>query len=745
MSGGDANIQQLEEEYRFRTFQGTSICITGWNELDFRLALEEQLKANGANFQKDLTKEATHLIAKAPTGKKFEFATAWGVRVVSLKWVKDSVARGMILDESLYHPSVPEEKQGIGAWNRPSPTMAAPTKRPNPAPVQQRARKLRRAASMKLGSQTGDMWGAILADSEAATPEPASDASAWKEDQGDVTLERTSPNAQEEMKPIMIEDDDNEETKVPAAEGEKPKVRESVPVPEQHEFWYGCRFFIYGFTKSQTRVLETHMRACDAELVKSIQDLCSTASSDPQPTHRFILVPYESTQRQLPLLDDYEIKPQFVNNLWIEKCLHRKRFFPPEEHAACTPFPEFPIPEFRGLTISSSGFVSVAGIDVNHLSKVVNLMGAKYNEFLSPEVSVLVCVKETANQEKLRHVSNWGVPAVSEDWIWDCVKHGVREPLEPYLLQEWKPKERSRTNSHDSHSRAQSKVDDGKEARKPEPTRLGPFVMSQDDAPPFNQEDMRTEDWRPAAGQSTSEATRHERQQSKSTRSHEQPPQPRPATRTTRTTRARDGKSAAPASNQAQDANETNSRLAIDNAINNLLKKGTSASKAPSIDGSDPGNTKPKRRRKLFGRANSSGSTTLTGPASFKREYSVDTTNGDGHRSAGANSPMRSLGEQGNEDRKLLEARLGLLDSGQMNPYMNNSDEEDEVARTQLRYEDPDAAALKAAMRATADAKEDGQAGQEEREGIADRLRENERSQTLPHRRVTRSSTKYFN
>ena len=131
----------------------------------FREHLCSAVVRHGGYYQGDLTRDITHLIAKFPSGKKYEYAMQWGLKVVGDKWLQDSVKRRMILDEALYHPSLPEDQQGIGAFV-PLKPQAQPIKQVVEEDIAGRPRKLRRTASAKLGSQSESLWGDIVNDRE---------------------------------------------------------------------------------------------------------------------------------------------------------------------------------------------------------------------------------------------------------------------------------------------------------------------------------------------------------------------------------------------------------------------------------------------------------------------------------------------------------------------------------------------------------------------------------------------------
>lgn len=157
------DLDALTLQYRMPTLAGLKICITGFDDLSFRAQLQKNVKDNGGQYFGDLTKDVTHLIAAKPEGKKYEYGMQWQKKVVSLKWYKDTLERGMRLDESRYHPTIPVAEQGIDAWNRKPRTSPQLGKRTREEPAgPEPSRKLRRTASARLGSQNQGMWSDIV-------------------------------------------------------------------------------------------------------------------------------------------------------------------------------------------------------------------------------------------------------------------------------------------------------------------------------------------------------------------------------------------------------------------------------------------------------------------------------------------------------------------------------------------------------------------------------------------------------
>jgi DNA replication regulator DPB11 len=150
---------------------------------------------NGAEYHGDLTKNVTHLIAASPTGKKYEHAVNWRMKVVTWEWFEQSVQRGMSLDEGYYHPTMPIEERGRGAWERGQHTSPTLGKRTRDAGQSQalnfRRSKLRRSASSKMGSQSEALWAGITA---VGLERPRRDEDDWMDEE----LTKTSlprPNA----------------------------------------------------------------------------------------------------------------------------------------------------------------------------------------------------------------------------------------------------------------------------------------------------------------------------------------------------------------------------------------------------------------------------------------------------------------------------------------------------------------------------------------------------------------------
>ena len=206
--------------------------------------ISETVEANGAHYHSDLTKAVTHLIAAAPRGKKFEYAGQWGIKTVALEWLKDSLQRGMVLDESLYHPLKPAEERGIGAINSKGESSSSLGKRfrdQDPSePVEPGRRKLRRTTSSKLESQNDDLWADIGAGDASVRPQSV----ASKTDDR-ATLQGQQSASSTRHYPTPKSDDPRPESGAQQAEaGTRGNAVQSVG---EGGVFHGVNFCLHGF------------------------------------------------------------------------------------------------------------------------------------------------------------------------------------------------------------------------------------------------------------------------------------------------------------------------------------------------------------------------------------------------------------------------------------------------------------------------------------------------------------------
>lgn len=370
------------------------------------------IKANGGDYTGNLDKTVTHLIVREPTGRKYMAARNWNTHIVAPQWVKDSIRRGMILDEGCYDPHLSPEDIGKGAWVKRDIRRKSLGKRLREAATAQSEggrRKLRKTASMKLSSQRENMWGQILGQQPSAN-------------QSGISIQ-----AEEPTQPL------------PSDSMLRPQSESASRVPEVLDSFGGtgnsdtvfasCCFYIYEFPPQHIEAMLPHITSRGGMVVASLEELFASENM----SHRFVIVPQISDPKLHPLVPG---GVEIITEFFIEKCIHRKSNALPEPkaHVLGRPFPAFPVEGFTKLSISTSGFVD---LELNQVEKVVRQLGACYAERFTPECSLLICTSlGAARKQKIDLALAWGVPVIKADWLWQCISQGKRLSTKTFLFAE---------------------------------------------------------------------------------------------------------------------------------------------------------------------------------------------------------------------------------------------------------------------------------------------------------------------
>jgi DNA replication regulator DPB11 len=126
------------------------------------------ITSHGGTYNPDLTRNASHLVAKDPDGKKYLQAPKWNIKAVGAEWLVQSIDRGMILDESLFALTIPASERGQNAWNRnfaiADATLNKRGRQEDAAELMLGRRKLRRTVSAKLSRDQSSIWQGIAAE-----------------------------------------------------------------------------------------------------------------------------------------------------------------------------------------------------------------------------------------------------------------------------------------------------------------------------------------------------------------------------------------------------------------------------------------------------------------------------------------------------------------------------------------------------------------------------------------------------
>ena len=404
------DLDALTTEYRLPTFFGLKICITGFDDLSFRARLQNNVTENGGEYTGDLTKDVTHLIAARPDGKKYDYGTQWEKNVVSLKWYKDSLSRGMQLDESLYHPSKPIDEQGIGAWNRtiPPPQPQLGKRAREDAPGSEPPRKLRRTASARLGSQSDNLWSDIVGGGGFEVSE---------QERPPLRPSKSLPALAPHLNDISIH--------TSATDSDRPDT-----VVIGNGYLDGKYFVIHGFDRRKEDTLRGILLENGGAVLDTLDHLMEAAYSEE--ASKILIVPHETPQEHVESRTTTAGSLLIVSEFWLEWCMFNRSYVPPQEYPLCSILSQTKPPGFSKLTLNVSGF---PGIQTLHISKILRLLGAKYEENFTRSTSALILKAGSDNPRKMSHARIWQVPAVSEIWLWSSIKNGRMASFDKHLIQ----------------------------------------------------------------------------------------------------------------------------------------------------------------------------------------------------------------------------------------------------------------------------------------------------------------------
>lgn len=433
------NFKALETEWRLKTFETDGgngrgrgkllICLTGFDDADERQSITHTITSNGGSYTGDLTKHVTHLVVHQPRGRKYAAAKDWQIRTVSIEWVRDSVERGMILDESLYDPLLPPEERGLNAWNRNAPARrsAAGSKRTRDASFaakeggapDDRKTKLRRTASLKLSNQRDGLWGDILGKPAQSKPSPISAEAALPEQETPAV----------HVAPLAEGNNSSFKTSFAAPDAKTTPAPAPFEIPKERPVFDSCCCYVHGFSRRQTEILVNTLASLGGHVCSSLEEL--SLEKGAQYSHRILIVPQESQPESHPRLPS---GASIVTEFFIEKCLHKKHFFDPNHHVIGRPFPRFPIQGFESLGIATSGFT---GVDLNQIDKTIRQLGARYDERFTANTSMLLCTSlEAVRKQKLDLALAWKVPVIQADWLWTCISTGYKVPFRDFMYKE---------------------------------------------------------------------------------------------------------------------------------------------------------------------------------------------------------------------------------------------------------------------------------------------------------------------
>mmetsp|Transcript_23843 Transcript_23843/g.93771 ORF Transcript_23843/g.93771 Transcript_23843/m.93771 type:complete len:585 (-) Transcript_23843:886-2640(-) len=409
-----------EKEFPAKPLAGLVVSATGLSFKE-RAAVEKLCVKLGASFMATLTRGASHLIAGAPNGPKYDFAVRNHIRVLRPKWLYACEAKGSFVDESEFEINEPNLHQEISALFLDScyVFLAEVT------PIEERylLRKLRAGGatrSPRLTEQTSHVVvGAQFNPSEEALERYREVAkygtrfvmSQWLEsclsakmnvpvDGFEVELvrhEKTQDSGKRQRRPTHVMDD-----MVPTSD-----IFRGLRIGVQHEE--------------------------DAALVvrgggKVIRYDSDSLAFDGVPTH--VVLDHGSQK--------LAAQGTCVSRKWLSSCLMVNSLLPVDSNRLYSPITsKLPIAKMDQMNITVSGFYMKTpdGFPLRgSLAALIRLLGAKFSERMARKSTTqLIC--ESASGDKYARARDWGIPCLSVDWLYSCADHGQIVETLPFIVR----------------------------------------------------------------------------------------------------------------------------------------------------------------------------------------------------------------------------------------------------------------------------------------------------------------------
>ncbi|OLL21835.1 S-M checkpoint control protein rad4 [Neolecta irregularis DAH-3] len=403
LDGEDINVEQYVQKYKSPPFYNLSVCLTNL-PADFREIIERQITENGGTYCKDLTKHVTHLVAASATGKKYDFAKKWGMKIVAPEWLDRSLERGACLDEVLFDPLLSPSKRGQGAWTNP----IAPKRTADPVAAADR-RPLKRIKSKASQACSQDVWKDILIEDNDSTNLKKAETSLWEDN--DVKMADQSAKVPYEPSfgfDITMETNDDSLFQMDS--------------PDTGIF-SGLTFFLSIFDDRQAALLTSHLIDNGGSIAKGMFRFSGNEKTC------FVVVPHTTLKKDAPVVEGAYL----ITEWWIEKCLHRKAFLDPLSEIISGPLftNQHALDGANQYSVSVSGF---SGIEHLHIKKILIRLGFRFEESLNRRRSLLILNETSKKSQKAQKAKEWGVRIVQVSWLWDTLEIGCIARIRKYVL-----------------------------------------------------------------------------------------------------------------------------------------------------------------------------------------------------------------------------------------------------------------------------------------------------------------------
>lgn len=358
-AGSQLTPEQEIDSRLMGVFEGMSITLSNLDK-DQKTGFHECITRGGGVASRTLCSSTSVLATPHAEGRKSAAAQNWRVPIVSINWIADSIKYGGALDLKWYNLLDPEApmRPPFDLANKPEISVEAAL-----------PRQLKRRAGDGL-VPTRNLKTIVPNKSRSRVVTPASESLVPQE----IPDSFTPPGSSSLSELSSL----NRKPSI-----QKPKLLQNMS------------FELHGFNEKQTHILNKSITSHGGSIAE-IAEVCVVYSN-----HNV-------------KIDDH---PKVISEWAIERTLYYKQLkF--DDFWSRPVYIKF-VANLSGKDVSISGF---EGIELNHIIKLLGIIGAKYQEVFNPNRDLLIV--QNLQARKIMHAKKWGIPVVNLNELFSGLNTG---------------------------------------------------------------------------------------------------------------------------------------------------------------------------------------------------------------------------------------------------------------------------------------------------------------------------------
>jgi len=172
----------------------------------------------------------------------------------------------------------------------------------------------------------------------------------------------------------------------------------------------GLTFYIHNFNKIKENSLK--------ELILIQQGTIYNADTTFNTNDELLIVTSFTKKYDHSIIENFPMKTRVITNYWVEKCILKKKLYDFDKYPMFIPCNlENGITGFQFLNISITGFNKFEKL---YIKKLIIKMGSEYSSEITRNNNILICHNDNQNTEKCIKASEWNIPIILVQWLYDC-------------------------------------------------------------------------------------------------------------------------------------------------------------------------------------------------------------------------------------------------------------------------------------------------------------------------------------